>query len=1038
MNHIIGYFVDRPRVANVTMFALIGVAFLCWQQIGKEEMPEFAMEWVRISIRYPGATAHDVERSIVKPVEEKIKGISGLEEVSATSSYGSASFSISFEPRLPHLSEKIQEIKDAIGSIRFPSDVEEATFRQFRSSEKAIIDIGLYLEGVETLSIPNRMKLQEFALAFKNKLLSEPSVSGIDSTGYLVPELQIKILPDKLKDFELSLDEVRRQILAKNFYRSLGNLKDQNESAVTITSSLEDPETLKEVIVSSGFSGNTINLGQVADIAHGFETTQTLTKIQGHEGLLFNVKKSSSIDILSAQKEILEFVKKFEKATEKTNLRFVIIDDESYDIRNRLSLIGRNGVIGFLLILFVLFMFLDLRTGLWVAMGIPFALAFTLIFSLWFGYTVNNMTLAALIIVLGIVVDDAIIVAENISRRREGQDPHFALNGTREVISPIIASILTTCAAFVPLYFFSGRFGLLVKYIPAIIFLMLFASLLESLCILPSHMRHQSKLSRWLASHPLSVKLGSLRSWMLDRLEDGFARALQGVLNVRALVLLLFVAGLFSAFHIFTSQMKYVMFPREEVRNFRLKVVAQEGTNRHDMAHKVRPVEDIVLASPVVTSVRTSIGQSRRGGQVNEHEASIQVELLPPSERRESFKVLISKWTKQFDELTGFEEIKVQRSWFGSDSGSPIVIEVQENNDDIRDKIVQSLKTKLASLPSLINIEVERPLAKPEFTLEIKREKASRLGVNFSELASVLKAYVEGDILYKFNSDEEEVRVRLTANKANQNDLRSLLKATVANRNNYLIPIGTLVTVREGKKPVNINRINYKRTTNIYADLAPASGRTPLEVAKEIERDIFPVVQGLAPSVNMIFRGEVEESRESQGDFLLSIILVLAIIFVLLVFLFNSFAKPMLIAAIIPFGIIGTILAFWGHGLVQYGFFAVVGCLGMIGVVINDSIVLIDRYSSLIDRRFENTADLFAEVARVTSSRLRAVVVTTLTTIAGLFPTAYGIGGYDSMLAEMMLAMGWGLLFGMPVTLILVPALYSYYLQVEVKMGGSI
>lgn len=1027
---LIKYFINRPVVANVLMFGLILMAVVFWQKIGKEEMPEFAMEWVRVSLRYPGASAEDVEVFVTKPIEEKLKGLTGLKEVSTTSSFSSSSFRVSFEPNLGNLQEKIQEVKDAVESAILPSEVQDPVYRQFRSSEKAIIDVGIYLEGDEILNVETRTQLQKYALAFKNKILSQPEISGVESTGYLKPELQIKVIPERLEKYEISMNQVKAQVLEKNIRTPIGSLEDDKESEVSIVSELDTVSSLNEVIISSGFRGQRLRLSDVAKIENGYEKNNTVTKVQGHEAIIFNIQKSSNTDILSAQKAVVSFIERFKKSNQDSNVRFVLIDDESYDVRNRLALIGSNGVIGFILIVLVLFLFLDFKSGIWVAMGIPFSLGFTILMAMLIGFTVNNMTLAAIIVVLGIVVDDAIIVAENIVRRVSNEEA-TPTESVVEVIGPILASILTTCAAFIPLYFFSGRFGLFVKYIPTIIFFMLLASLIESFFILPSHMVSHSFIERWFQSRGPKTGFKNFREKAISRAEELYAKTLKRLLKFRVAILLVFIAVLSGAFYIFSQDMKYVMFPREESRDFRVKAVADEGTTRYEMARKIKQIEDLFAKHPTVTSVRSSIGQSRRGGQVKENEASLRVEILPPSERKESLKSLMEKWQTQIDQMEGLKEVRFQKSRFGSDSGSPIVIEVQENNDENRQLIVGRLKEELEKVTSLANVEVERPVVKREFRLKIKKEEASRLNVDYSQMSSVLRSYIEGDILYTLNSGEEEVDVRFTSQNNSKDSVNDLLKLTVANQSNYLVPLRGLVEVIEGKKDANIQRVNFKRTTSIYADLAAGTKQTPLEIAAHLEENIFDRVTEGMPSALLKFRGEVEDSREAQSDFALSITMVLLIIYVLLVFLFDSLWTPFLIGAIIPFGVVGTVMAFWAHGMSQYGFFAVVGTLGMIGVVINDSIVLIDKLNASL--KSLGAQRVFEQISEITSTRLRAVFVTTVTTVAGLFPTAYGLGGYDSMLSEMMLAMGWGLLFGMFITLLLVPCLYSFYAQLKVR-----
>ena len=1027
MKALIDYFIKRPVVANVVMFGMILSIFLSWYQIGKEEMPEFSMNFVSINLPYPGASAEDVELFVSRPIEEKLKGITGLDEVTTTSSYGRCSIRVMFEPSITNLPEKIQEVKDAVDSAQLPQEVEEPIYRQFRSSEKAIVDIGIYLKDVEMLDVSSRIQLQKYALAFKDQLLSLKSVSGVQSSGYLKPELQIKIYPEKLQKYELSMNQVKEQIVQQHVRRPIGSMMDLAESEITIISELNSIESLQEVIVTSGFQGQKIKLSDIARIEHGFEKSTTVTKIQGHEGVIFEVQKSASTDILTAQKEIVNFIKSFEQKDLPVN--FILMDDESYDVRNRLSLITTNGALGFILIITVLFLFLDFRSGIWVAMGIPFSLAFTLIVSLLLGYTVNNMTLAAIIIVLGIVVDDAIIVAENIGRKKElGITPQ---NATLEVWGPIIASVLTTCVAFVPLYFFAGRFGLFVKYIPAVIFAMLGASLLESLLILPGHMAHPLPFEHKIR------KFGNFaerRQQFINKIEAKYAAFLKKLLPQRLWVLVSFALLLILSVFLFSNCMKYVMFPREEVQEFRLKLIGPADTNRHEMARLSGRVEKMLLTDQyqVVTAVRTSIGQNRRGGEVRENEANLLVEIIPPAERKIPLNKLMIHWQKQLDEMKEFTEYQFQRNRFGSDSGSPIAIEIRENNDEARMKVARQLEQELSQMNNLLaNVELERPVTRREFRFNLKKKEISALDINYSQLSSTLRAYIEGDILYTLNNGEEEVDVRFTSADQNKDDISKLLNLTVSNRENYLVPIGGLIDLVPGTRPANIQRINYKKAITLYADLAPESNSTPLLIAQKLEKELFPrIIQG-NPSTILNFRGEVEDSRESQADFTLSLVMVLMMVYILLVFLFNSIWTPILISLIIPFGVVGVILSFMAHGMLQYGFFAVVGTLGMIGVVINDSIVLTDKLeTSLPNQQYDRTS-LFDQIANITASRLRAVVVTTLTTVAGLFPTAYGLGGYDSMLSEMMLAMGHGLLFGMLITLILAPCLYSYYWQIK-------
>ena len=309
----------------------------------------------------------------------------------------------------------------------------------------------------------------------------------------------------------------------------------------------------------------------------------------------------------------------------------------------------------------------------------------------------------------------------------------------------------------------------------------------------------------------------------------------------------------------------------------------------------------------------------------------------------------------------------------------------------------------------------------------IKRETAFRLGINPAVIGLTVRTFLEGAILYEFPTDDEEVRVILTADDESKRSIKSLLRIPVENRGNYLVPLSEVVEVRKSVSQASIDRENFRRITRVVADIKPGIELTPLEIAATLEDSLFPAIMQAHPTTHLSFTGEIEDSRESQGTFRIAVYVVLGLIFAVLALVFNSLAKPFIIMATIPFAVVGVIYAFHWHGMDQYGLFAMVGVLGLMGVVINDSIVMLVKLSYETKRQLSGTVD--QHVAKVAKTRLRAVLLTTLTTVAGLFPTAYGVAGFDAMLTEMMLAMGWGLIFGTIITLVLVPSVYAAALQ---------
>jgi multidrug efflux pump subunit AcrB len=1006
---LIEYFCRNHLVTNVIFFGLLLLGLFAWFAIGKEEMPEFASNWVRVTTVYPGAAAEDVELFVTKPIEEELKGVVGIEEIRTTSSVGTSSFSIIIDDNYPDPDEVLQEIKDAVYRVNLPTEVRDLPrIRQFRSSEKAILDVGLYHKDHKRLGVKQRQELQELVLSFESQLLSRPEISSITRSHYLQPELQILIDSKSKQRLQISLSEIKNQIQANNIRVPIGTLRDRGESKVTAQNELEDVESLKSLILRSNYEGQGVRLGDMAIVQDGFQNSNSIFKVNGHEGVFLNIRKSLSTDILTAQKVVKSMINKIQKENQQTPLGVVMMDDESYAVKNRLKIISSNGLLGFALILLILFIFLDFKSGFWVAMGMPFSMAFTLIIAHVYGYTVNNMTLAGIIIVLGIVVDDAIIIAENIARKREQglNTTDAAIEGSKEMVKPIVASIITTCVAFIPLAFFEGFFGKLVAYIPLVVILMLMGSLFESLLILPSHLSFK--------------KMPREKSWF-KKYEDLYARFLHKVLKLRSLALVLFFLLLVFAGYWGKTKLRFEMFPREESKEVVIKATAPKGSTREETSVLVGEFEAWLVQDKVnIVGVRTSVGQNRRGGEVKENEASILVELHPADEREKSLNVLLDEWeakSKQYELLS----FKFLRGRWGHDSGFSVELQIQQNDDEKRNEVASFLFSEMEKLNFLTGVELEEPILKKEYVFSLNQPELMRLSVSPQTITSTLRSFVEGSIIYTINKSDEEVDVRLSVPDEEKKDLNELLNLRVENATGELVMLKRLVQMKEVDRPVNINRINYKRTTMLYSNIQPGV-KTPIEVAEYLEENLFPQMIKKYPSTILAFTGEIEDSRESQGEFLQSIIVTVIFIYLILIIMFNSLTKPFLIMLIIPFGLAGVILTLMVHSMEVYGFFAAVGALGMIGVVVNDAIIMIDK----LERTAERT---LWDVAQVASTRLRPVLVTTLTTVVGILPTAYGLAGYDSMLAEMMLSMGWGLAFGTFITLVLIPCLYSFHLK---------
>ncbi|MBN1410216.1 MAG: efflux RND transporter permease subunit [Spirochaetales bacterium] len=1115
MKKIIEYFSSKHILTNfVVIGVFIGAVFL-WDATGKEETPNITFDMVFISAYYPGATAEEVESLVTKPIEDSISGIDGINAVNSSSAQGSCSLRVELEDNNPNRDEVIQEIKDAVAALRFPADMENApSVREMKPSRRSVIDFVFVYKDADMMTPKQRTLVQSYADTLEDRLLRLPQVSEVNLSGYYEQYIEIQLNQARLLEYNLSMSEIISALRKNNLKQPVGSLSDELTTKIRLDAELDDTEKIKNVIIQASFEGNILRIADVAKVVYVTDEEKRIVKVNGMEAVRLTVTKTSSTGILEAIDRVKEVADEFSEAVLKgTEVDLILTDDESRDVRNRLSLISYNGLFGFVLIIIILFIFLNARSGIWVAMGIPFSLGFTMILSYLFGFTVNNITLAAVIIVLGMVVDDAIVVAENVGRLlHEGVPLKEAVaRGTVAVFLPILASITTTCVAFIPIFFFKGHFSLMIKFIPPIIFFMLGGSLFESLFILPAHLRY--RFPRWIkvvfslgllipvekyfANKKDNEKKRSMNHshWFIA-VENAFGRFLKAALRIKWVFFIVFVLLLIYSGWIFATQMKYSLFPREETTSLFLSGRAPEGTLRLETEKMVRPLESLFkpLLGKEVVSIMTNIARGWRGSAVRENEFSISIEIVPKDMRKKSANELIAEWEEMIKNIKGFEYLRFAKSRWGQSSGSAIDIIVKENDNNERVAVVDELLENLKRVPSLKNPEQEVQLSDPEYRIILDRDLATRLGISADTISTTLRTILQGNTVYTISRGGKDIDVRITVPPDEKATINELLNTKVPNSSRYLVPLNKVVRVEKVVSPSTIVRLDGKRVQHVYAELNEAdktdaekenngtrnqpqpqpeekkdnsdgnnsgsvrsgkssggdgntekkwgkkpdektSGKpsappfdlpaimTPLEVADFLEAEVFPGIMHRHPSTELTFGGEIADTRESGQEFIFAIIMVIFLIYVILALTLNSLVKPFIIMLSIPFGCVGIILALQAHGMMVYGFFSIIGALGLAGVVVNDSIVLLAKLEK--DYHKEETGKTPGEkVANISKTRLRAVLLTTITTVAGLLPTAYGVFGYDSMLAEMMLTLAWGLMFGTFITLLLVPSLY--------------
>ena len=1048
----IRFFTTRHLLTNLLTLAVYISGIFFWMNTPRQELPDVDFNFARVTTVYPGASPEEVEHFVTRPLEDELKGIDGIHQITSTSSTASSSISIEIEDSVDDLTEVVNDIRNAAYAVNLPVEIlDKPKIRQFKTSQKAIMDIALIDTRQHLLDDASRRELQSHVRALENRLINLSNISSVSRSGYLTEEVHIQARPESLARYNIPFTELASVIQASSIRTPAGTLEKRSEPKVTVLDELDTAQKLRPLIVRGGFEGQEIRVSNLASVKDTFEKNRTILKVNGKEAVILNAVKTTSGGILRAVDDVKKLISDYrDSLPENSTLQIIILDDESSTVRSRLSLIGWNGAIGFILILSTLMIFLNFKAAFWVALGIPFSFCFAMTAANFLGYSINNITLAGIIIVMGMVVDDAIVVAENIIRLRDHGVEHdeAAVQGTTQMFLPVIAAIVTTCLAFLPILGFSGRFAKMSMFIPVMVMLMLAGSLLESLLILPAHLN--LVIPRWL-KNLLTLGLYSLTQqirhgllsgknstnnqrdphWFLE-VEKRYSYFLEHVLRYRILVYMAFIFMLVTAGYLFKTHMKFVMFPREETTEFAIAAETAPGSDRFETARLSQKVEEILskYLGKEVVGFRTRIAQSRGGMTAQENLFRIRIEVVPREERERSLPSLKNEWKKKISKIPGLFKVRYRQAHFGQSSGSPIEIEIQENNNSRRRLLSNTLADEIKKDSRLINVEIERPVAVTEYLIKVKRSMASRLGVTPSSVAATLRSILEGKVLYIVMNDEEEINIRLLADKKSRSSLDRVLRIPVENASSYMVPLRDIVTVTEKQSPASISRTRYRRTTTIYADLKEGTDVSPLDVASDLEKNLFPRLQRKYPTAHISFEGEVKDTRESTKDFRAGIIIVIFLIYTVLALLFNSMLQPFIIMMSIPFGIVGVIYAFMLHGMTFFGIFAGIGTLGLAGVIVNDSIIMVNKLQNELDPD-AHWRTLPHLIARTASTRLRAIVLTTITTVAGLLPTAYGFAGYDAMLAEMMLAMAWGLLFGTLITLVLVPTLFMSIRKIE-------
>jgi len=1037
MDSFLDFLVRQKKFALVFSLAFIAIGVLSVVGMQRDQFPTVDFEVLSVTTAYPGASPEDVEKSVTNVIEEELLSVSGIKEITSSSREGISSIIVTLEADLKDVTTTKNDVRNAVNRVKsFPEEVTDLP---------QVIDFNVTEFPVITLNIDSTSGDFNQARQITDELQVAISrikgVASVDNPSYLDSEIQIKVNPDKLDKYKMSINEVISAISSRNARFTVGgNNQESLEKNIVILSEFESLDDIKNVVIKSSFDGPVIRLDDIAEVFRGQEEEKSITRVNGTKGFVLQVKKQPQADIIRTVKRVRARVEELQKNI-PDDINIFYTDDSSEAVANRLEIIIKNGYIGLALVLVVLGVFLSLKTAFWVAVSIPVTLLGT-VFGLGLtGNTINLISLSGFILVLGIVVDDSIVIAESIHhyKSKEGNLYKNVVMGLKRVIMPVVTTIISTMLVMSSFFLMSGVLGKFIYVLPVVVLFALAISFLEITFALPAH----------LATN----KIEKQKTWFVP-VENLYNRFMVHALKWRYIIVPLFIALLVYSAMFAMKNIPFNLFPSRGATVMFANIEAPNGSSASYTENIVIEVENLIV---------NEIGEDLKSytskiGEYFTNKADIEIALTPTSDRERPAEDMAEKLKELVKNVEGAEEIKISLLRPGPPQGADIEVTLVSDNDAQRALAADRLEEILRTIDGVDNINRNDEIGKPRIETVLDFDEMARLGVDYQSVYRHLRTAFSGSYVTDATiaGKEEDVRIYIGENDYTENFIKN---TAVKNRQGNLIPMSQFSTLREIEGEPDYNHLDGDRSIKVTASIADARPRgrptkadepnnsdenqsfnanpdeTELSEAKPARRGPPPsktIILAKAlkelnasveyPQVSIITAGGAQESIDSLQDFLRAFVVAIIGIFLLLAILFNSYSQPMLVLAAVPFSLIGVIWAFYFHGE-PLSFFALTGSLALMGVIVNDSLVMVSHLNYIRDKSAQ-LEEKKVWIARGSRDRLRAVVLTTLTTMAGVLPLAYGIGGTDVFLQPMVLALGYGLIFGTFLTLILLPCMY--------------
>lgn len=995
--------------ANLLMIILLGGGVFMAFQVQKEVFPEFELDFVDVDVAYPGASPEEVEQGILQPVEAAVRGVQGIKEMTSHAREGWGRISLELVSGTDRM-RAFQEVDQAVNRVRtFPDDAEDPEVR-IRAQQRQVMEVGLFGDV-------DIWTLRKLAEQLRDRLLTEADITQVELGNIPDYVTHVEVHQEQLRRYNLTLGEIARRIEQSGRDVPAGAVEtSQGEILLRLNERKQWAEEFASIPIISAASGATVTLSEIANIYDGFEESgfhSQFNRQPSVEVQIYRMGDQSPLDIAAAVENVLQEL----DTTLPPNVQYRIDSNDAKDFRDRLMLLLTNGAMAILIVLAILTLFLELRLAFWIMMGMTISFVGGMLMLPLAGVSINMISMFAFLVVLGIVVDDAIVVGENIHEYRQRGYDHMtaAIKGTKDIAAPVTFTILTTIVAFVPVMFIPGTTGKFWWPFPVVVIIVLTLSLIEALYILPAHLAHSGSRIRTRAGKLVHDRQQIIAKKFNGFIENKYRPFIERCLKYRYITIsaalsLLIIAGAYGT----SDHMGMIMMPRvaaDEIEaGVRLpvgttleqaaKVANQITESTHDMFEK----HDLYRAAEgIKTNVR---GQSF---------IDVEIVMKPPDERDLSAAQVIELWRDEIGNIEGVDQITFEAERGPGGWRDDISVDLSHTDTELLAEASQVFKARMDEFANTRNLNDNYEKGKLQYNFTLLPE--GRLtGLTPAEVGRQVRDAFYGAVAMRHlrGTNEIEVRVKLPLEQRQQH--YSLENLIVRTPDGTEVPLQDIAAAELAEAFNSLSRRNGRRVINVGMDVEPQSAIN--QVSAAMNQEVLPQLRAEFPGLTWTFRGSEQEMRESTQVLWSGFAMAMFVIYSLLAIAFRSYLQPFIVMISIPFGAIGVII---GHLLLGYdlSLVSLMGLVALSGVVVNGALIMVDYANK---RRVELSA--LDAIREASIRRFRPIVLTTLTTFGGLTPIILETSRQAAQLIPMAISLGFGIIFASTIILIIVPCFY--------------